>query len=159
LKDADEFIRTWHREHKFHNESKFHRFSLGLLDGDKLIGAVIVGYPMARSTDRWQVAEVNRLAADGSKDACSQLLGASARVVREMGFARFQMFVEPTEVTAPAFLKAARFRFDGETSGNQWDHLRNPTANTKESETENRRRRPSPKNPKHRWVIDFRPPL
>jgi hypothetical protein len=156
LTEADEFIRRWHRDHRHHPASKFHKFSLGLLEGDKIIGAIIIGYPMARHTDRHQVTEVNRLAVDGSKDACSQLLARAARACREMGFARFQMFVEPTERTAPSFLRAAGFTLDGETSGAPWDH---PSANaTRKSEgKDTRTRRSSPRNPKHRWVIDFRP--
>ena len=150
LKDADVFVRRWHRVHKSHPQTKFHRFSLGLVEDGKLIGAIIVGFPMALKTDLHQVAEVNRLAADGSKDASSQLLAAAARVVREMGFARFQMFVEPGERTAPSFLKAARFRFDGVTSGKgvPWDHP---------GRKDGRLRRPRPGTGTHRWVLDFRP--
>jgi hypothetical protein len=48
---------TWHRDHKHHPAIKLHRFSLGLLEGDKLIGAIIVSFPMARMTDLHQVAE------------------------------------------------------------------------------------------------------
>ena len=142
------FVRTWHREHKHHPPSRFHRFSIGLMEDDKLIGAVIVGFPMARHTDRHQVAEVNRLATDGSMGSSSHLLVAAAQAAKAMGFARLQMFVEPTERAAPSFLRAARFSFDGETSGAPWDKGR---------KTDSRHRRPSPPNPKHRWVIDFRP--
>ena len=147
LHDADEFIRAWHRDHKYHPISRFHRFSIGLTADEKLIGAVIVGFPMARHTDRHQVAEVNRLATGGSKNACSQLLGNASQAVKAMGFARLVMFVEPTERTAPSFLKAAGFRFDGETSGARWDRGRT---------TDSRIRRPSPDNSKHRWVIDYK---
>jgi hypothetical protein len=148
LREADEFVRSWHRDHRHHPMSRFHRFSLGLLEDERLIGAIIVGFPMARATDLNQVAEVHRLAGDGSKHASSQLLAAAARVTREMGFSRLQMIAEPSERSAPSFLKAARFTFDGETSGSPWDHA---------SRRDGRNRRDSSPNPKHRWIIDFRP--
>jgi hypothetical protein len=148
LREADEFVRKHHRDHRHHPRTKFHRASVGLVEDDRLVGAVIVGWPLARWTDGDQVAEVVRLAADGSRDACSQLLGAAARIVREWGFARLQMVVEEWERTAPSFLRAAGFAFDGETSGDPWNLGRR---------TDARRRRDSPSGPKHRYVIDFRP--
>jgi hypothetical protein len=150
LNEADVFIRQWHRDHKRHPAIKLHRFSLGLLEGDKLIGAIIVSFPMARLTDLHQVAEVQRLAADGSKDAASQLLGAATRVCREMGFARFQMFVAVSEKTAPAFLKAANFTFDGVTNPSPWE-------GKKRTKYVRSRRPVDLDDPKHRWVIDFAP--
>ena len=151
LTDADRFIRTWHRDHKHHPPiDKLARFSLGLLKDGELVGAIIVGFPIARATDLHQVAEVTRLAADGTPNASSQLLAAAARVVKEMGFARFQMFVEQTEVSAPSFLKAAKMTFDGETSASDWSHDR-------KKEQDRRERRESTRLPKHRWVMDFHP--
>ncbi len=146
LREADTLIRTWHRDHRHHLPVKAHRFSLGLLDGDRLVGAVIVGIPMARLTDRHQVAEVTRLAADGTPNACSRLLSAASKAAAAQGYARVEMFVAPTERSAPAFLRAAGFRFDGESSGRQWSHDR---------KTDNRSRRTSTPGPKHRWVMDF----
>jgi hypothetical protein len=110
------------------------------------VGAVIVGIPMARLADRHQIAEVTRLAADGTPNACSRLLSAAAKAASAQGYARIQMFVEPTERVAPAFLKAAGFRFDGESSGRQWSH---------EREGDNRSRRKSTPGPKLRWVREF----
>lgn len=150
LREADSLIRTWHRDHRHHLPVKAHRFSLGLLDGgDRLVGAVIVGIPMARLTDRHQIAEVTRLAANGTPNACSKLLAAASKATAAQGYARLQMFVEPTERTAPAFLKAAGFRLDGRSSGNQWSHERNG---------DTRSRRASSAGPKDRWVIDFARP-
>jgi hypothetical protein len=146
LREADSLIRTWHRDHRHHLPVRAHRFSLGLLDNERLVGAIIIGIPMARLTDRHQIAEVTRLAADGTSNACSRLLSAAAKAASAQGYARIQMFIEPTERAAPAFLKAAGFRFDGESSGSQWRH---------ERKADNRSRRRSTPGPKHRWVLDF----
>ncbi len=103
---------------------------------------------MAPKTDRHQVAEVTRLAADGTPNACSMLLRAAAKSATAMGYARLQFFCEPGERTAPIFLKAAGFRFDGETLSPDWNHPR---------PGDKRKRRPSNQGPKHRWVADFKP--
>src|SRR3990167_6928377 len=65
LKQANELIVRWHRHHK---PVVGHRFSLGLLDGDELKGAAIVGRPVSREIPQYEVAEVTRLVTDGTKN-------------------------------------------------------------------------------------------
>ena len=147
LSDADAFVRTHHTTHRHHPRAKFHRFSLGLLDGDNLIGAIIVGTPMSRWHDPEQVAEVLRLATTGAHNSSSQLLSAAVRVCREMGYARLMMTVGKHEATAPSFLRAAGLHFDGTTSGDPWDH-----ASRKDTRTRDDR---EPKGPKDRWIVQL----
>jgi hypothetical protein len=49
------------------------------------VAAAICGRPTNRNNDDGQTVEVIRLASDGTRNACSFLYGASARVAREMG--------------------------------------------------------------------------
>jgi hypothetical protein len=149
LADADAFIRHWHREHWRHPRSRFHRFSLGLLQEGRLVGAVIVGTPMSRWDDPQQVAEVLRLATTGAPNASSQLLAAAVRVCREMGYARVKMVVGKHESGAPAFLRATGFRYDGETSGAPWKHSSRQDTRTRVDR--------EPAGPKDRWTVEFRP--
>lgn len=94
LRDANTFIESLHRHHK---RIQGHRFSLALWDGSKKIGVAVVGRPVARLTDQSKVLEVTRLCTDGSKNACSALYSAAARVGKEMGYERIQTFILESE--------------------------------------------------------------
>lgn len=76
LAEANAFVREHHRHHK---PVVGHLFSIGAAIGDKIVGVVIVGRPVARMRDDGQTAEVTRLCTDGTKDACSFLYGVAAR--------------------------------------------------------------------------------
>ncbi len=102
LATANELVAQMHRHHK---PAVGHRFSLGAYEGDELVGAVIVGRPVARKTCQYTIAEVIRLVTNGHKNACSFLLGRSARVAGAMGFAKIQTFTLPEE--GGASLRAA----------------------------------------------------
>jgi hypothetical protein len=104
---------------------------------------------MTRWDDPDQVIEVLRLASNGTPHACSKLLAAVVRVARESGYARVKMVVGAHERSAPSFLSAAGFRFDGQTSGDAWDHPSRRDGRT--------RRDREPQGPKHRWIYDLRP--
>lgn len=101
LSQANELITAWHRHHK---PATGHRFSIGcLLTVSCVVGAAIVGRPVARKTDQYLVAEVTRLVTTGEKNVCSFLYSACARIAREMGFDRIQTFIleeEPPSVWA-----------------------------------------------------------
>lgn len=90
LAQANELIAAWHRHHK---PAVGHRFSIGARSGLDIVGAAIVGRPVARKTDAYSVAEVTRLVTNGHKNACSFLYSAAARIAREMGFERIQTFI------------------------------------------------------------------
>src|SRR5579859_562950 len=94
LRDANAFVERLHRHHK---KVQGHRFSIGLWDEDKLVGVAIVGRPVARMTDHTKVLEVTRLCTDGTKNACSALYSAAARVGKELGYERIQTFILESE--------------------------------------------------------------
>lgn len=87
---ANALIQQFHRHH---SPMVSHRFSLGLLDGTKLVGACVVFRPSNRRDDQDMVAEVSRLVTDGTRNACSILYAAAARACQAMGFERIQTYI------------------------------------------------------------------
>lgn len=116
LRDANTFIEKLHRHHK---KVQGHRFSLALWNDEKLIGVVCVGRPVARMTDASKVLEVTRLCTDGTKNACSMLYSAAARVGKEMGYERIQTFILENEPGIS--LIATGWKKSLVSSGGSWD--------------------------------------
>ncbi len=117
LKQANELVSVLHRHHK---PAQGHRFSLGVKDGERLCGAVIVGRPVSRELDPYRVAEAIRLVTDGTKNACSFLYSAAARVAREMGFEKIQTYI--LEEESGISLDASGWSFEVTTTGGDWNH-------------------------------------
>lgn len=119
LKEAQTFINEHHR----HNIAPIRdKFRIGLNDGEKVIGVVMVGRPIARHNDDGWTLEVNRLCVlDGYKDACSMLYGAAWRVTRAMGYKKLITYTLKTEPGTS--LVAAGFKVIGETKATPkgWD--------------------------------------
>lgn len=63
--------------------------------------------------------EINRLATDGTKNACSKLYGASAAIGKLMGFTDIETAILETEPGTS--LKAAGFTFRRWTRGGDWN--------------------------------------
>lgn len=116
LNQANAFVVMLHRHH---GAVTGHKFAIGCLDGDRLCGVCIVGRPVARCLDDGQTAEITRLCTDGTRNACSKLYAAAWRVCRAMGYVRLFTYILDTEPGTS--LRAAGFRFDGETKGGSWD--------------------------------------
>jgi hypothetical protein len=95
-----------------------HVFSLGVFLGHRLVGVAIVGRPVARLLDDGRTLEITRVAADGTRNACSALLGASRREARKRGAASLVTYTLPSE--SGASLRAAGFRPDGIAGGGKW---------------------------------------
>lgn len=135
LSEANAFIASVHRHHK---PVVGHRFSVGAKSGGKLVGVAVVGRPVARMTDQKHIAEVTRLATDGTKNACSFLYGRCARIAEQLGFESIQTFVLETEPATS--LRASGWAFAGLTDGG--DHNREGRV----------RRRDQPECPKQKWI-------
>jgi len=117
LKQANELVDDLHRHHK---PVRGHRFSIGArLDGES-VGAVIVGRPVARKVDAYNVAEVTRLVTDGTKNACSFLYARAARAAAAMGFEKIQTYILESEPGTS--LKAAGWIHAADSPGGQWKH-------------------------------------
>lgn len=142
LKQANELVEKLHRHHK---PVVGHRFSVGCVDNSdgltrRLVGCAIVGRPVARGCDPYSTAEITRLATDGTKNACSFLYAACARICREMGFSKIQTYIlesEPgTSLTAAGWVQVAT------TAGGDWNHSKQYSG---------KRRTDQPMIPKHRY--------
>jgi len=142
LKQANELVGLLHRHHV---PVRGHRFSIALYKNDVLCGVAIVGKPVARMTDSSRVAEVLRLCTDGTPNACSKLLGACARISKEMGFDSVQTFTLETEHGVS--LRAAGWIEVGKTSGGSWNRP-----------SRGGRRDDQPLCVKRKWVRSFTDP-
>lgn len=118
LKDANALVSEWHRHHK---PVVGHRFSIGVIDNDGIArGAAIVGRPVSRELDWNSIAEVTRLVTDGTKNSCSVLYAACARISAEMGFLKIQTYILESEPGVS--LRASGWSFEGMTAGGNWNH-------------------------------------
>ena len=109
---ANDFVRRLHRHHR---PTPGSIFCVGVASDVGLHGVAICGRPVARKLDDGATVEVNRVATDGHRNACSMLLGACRRAARALGFTRVITYTLPSE--GGASLRAAGFAFDGEAGG------------------------------------------
>ena len=136
LSEANELVYRWHRHHQ---PVVGHKFSLGAEDtsdyGDgwqenggpvrqKIVGAAIVGRPVARMLDDGWTLEVTRCVTDGTKNACSILYGACRRATFALGYKRLITYTLATE--AGSSLKAAGWKLLGEAGGGSWNRKSRP---------------------------------
>lgn len=120
LKQASEFINKHHRHHK---STVGHKFSVGLYEGNELIGCAVCGRPVSRYLDDGTVCEINRLCTNGAKNACSMLYGACCRIAKEMGYKKIITYILESEDGAS--LKASNFTCEGVAGGTHWTGKRN----------------------------------
>jgi len=139
LRDANAFVLQYHRHHK---PVRGCCFCIGAAVGNILVGAAIIGRPVARLTDYTRVAEVTRLVTDGTPNACSILYGAAARAASAIGYRRIQTFLLAEELGTS--VKAAGWKFDGMTPGGTWN-----------CKVRTGRREDQPLGPKQRWVKEL----
>jgi hypothetical protein len=102
LAQANDFVSRLHRHHP---PAVGHRFSLGLMEGERWCGVVIVGHPVARMLEGERLVEVVRLCTDGTRNACSALYGAAARTAQAMGY--FAILTYTLDEEGGASLRAA----------------------------------------------------
>ena len=138
FRDACEFISKNHRHHK---PTVGCKFSLGLYDGDILVGVAVCGRPVSRYYDDGLTCEINRLCTDGTFNACSMLYGACCRVAKEMGYKKVITYILESEDGAS--LKASNFVCEGKTGGTHWTGKRNKGQDI-------------PAEKKKRWVKELR---
>lgn len=140
LSEANAFVAAEHRHHK---PVVGHRFSIGCASGERLVGAAIVGRPVARSFDDGVTAEVTRLVTDGTPNACSMLYAASWRAWRAMGGHRLITYILASEPGTS--LRAAG-----------WQELYTTRNRPKGWDTPARRRESGPQEPKTLWEATWR---
>lgn len=104
--------------HRHHNPPQGHKFSIGVNDGVRVVGVVIVGRPVARSFDNGWTLEVTRCCTDGTRNACSKLYGAAWKVTQGMGYTRLVTYLLESECGAS--VRGAGWRFVGVAGGGSW---------------------------------------
>lgn len=62
LREANAFVE---QNHRHHGPVAGHKFSIGLSDGERIVGVAIIGRPVSRHLDDGWTLEVNRLCTDG----------------------------------------------------------------------------------------------
>lgn len=134
LREANAFVL---RHHRHHPPVVGHLFSIGLSDGDALVGVIIVGRPVSRMLDDGRTAEVTRCCTTGRSNACSMLYGAARRAAFALGYARVVTYTLASEPGTS--LKAAGWHLAGEAGGGSWNVPSRP------------RRDKHPTEAKHRW--------
>lgn len=119
LKQANTLVAELHRHHK---PVVGHRFSIGLMGDDgQLVGAAIIGRPVARMIDQYTTAEVTRCVTDGTKNACSMLYGAAWRAWRAMGGTRLITYTLATEPGTSLDAAGWKVLYQTSTRPKGWD--------------------------------------
>ena len=142
LRDANAFVNLHHR----HNKSvQGHKFSIGAIHNDSLVGVAIVGRPVARKLDDGVTAEVTRLCVldDSPKGSCSFLYRAAWRAWSAMGGQRLITYTLESE--SGASLRGADFKAVGISP--KWKEGKGWTTR------ENRQWQPVHQEGKIRWQI------
>jgi|TARA_B100001093_G_C26690945_1_gene954779 hypothetical protein len=84
LKEANEFVTTHHRHNK---KCQGHRFSIGCIKDNDMVGVAICGRPLSRRLDSQFVLEVLRVCIKdpAPKNACSYLYARAWKIWQSMG--------------------------------------------------------------------------
>lgn len=116
FKEARAFILEHHRHNPVTSGWKF---GIGLNDGEKVVGVVVVGRPVARGLDDGWTAEVTRCCTDGTPNAASMLYAAAWRACRAMGYNRLVTYTRCDEPGTS--LRATGFKELYTTRARSWD--------------------------------------
>lgn len=117
--EFDEAAAFVSEHHRHHTQPVGHKFSIAAYRGQRLVGVVIVGRPVARRRDDGETLEVTRLCVlPDEPNACSFLYGKAARAAFALGYQRIGTYTLKSEPGTS--LKAAGWTLLGETSGGSW---------------------------------------
>jgi len=127
--EACDFIRKYHRHHL---PPQGWKFGIAVNDGDKVVGVVTVGRPVARHYDNGYTLEVTRCCTDGTPNAASMLYGAAWRAARALGYKRLITYTLASETGTS--VKAAGWKILGEAGGGSWNVPSRPRVQTAPTE-------------------------
>ena len=116
LVEANEFIKKHHRHI---DEIQGHRFSIGCIYKEKLVGIAVSGRPISRHYDQSKVIEVTRLCTDGTENACSFLYSMCAKASKYLGYERIQSYILESELGSS--LKASNFIYSHTSEISRWN--------------------------------------
>ena len=115
-KEACEFIKEFHSHHL---PPQGWKFGIAVNDGEKVVGVVTIGRPVARGLDDSWTAEVTRCCTNGTKHVASKMYAAAWRACRAMGYKRLVTYT--LEEERGTSLKAAGYKELYKTKGGSWD--------------------------------------
>ena len=139
-REAIDFVTRFHRHH---DALKIDKYRIGAALDGRLVGVAQVARPVIRALDDGATLEVARLCTDGTKNACSFLYAAAARVARDLGYAKILTYILDREDGAS--LKAAGWKKEANIQGHPWSHPSRRRATT------------APTCDKQRWVWEGHP--
>lgn len=113
--EACKFIKIHHRHHL---PPQGWKFGIAVNDGDKIVGVITVGRPVARALDDGWTLEVTRCCTDGTKNAASMLYGAANRAAIAMGYKRVITYTLKSE--SGTTLLASNWKIIGAAGGGSW---------------------------------------
>ena len=123
--EACKFIELVHRHHL---PPQGWKFGIAVNDGEKVVGVITVGRPVARMLDDGWTLEVTRCATDGTKNAPSMLYGAASRAAFALGYKRVITYTLQSEPGTS--LVSANWRSLGEAGGGTWNRTARPLVDT-----------------------------
>lgn len=123
--EACEFVRRLHRHHRPPVGSKL---QIAANDGEKIVGVLIAGRPVARFLDDGLTLEVTRCCTDGTRNVCSLLYGAAWRVAKGLGYVRMITYTLPEE--GGHSLRGAGWKQVHQTTGDTWSRPNQPNRNS-----------------------------
>lgn len=124
-------------EHRHNDPVPGAKFAIGAFDGDRLCGVVIVGRTTARGLHDPLRAEVNRLATDGTPNACSFLYQRAKRVAQAMGYVSLKTYSRADE--SGASLRAIGACCEAELRARSWAESSKARPRTDKSEPATRK--------------------
>ena len=115
----DEASRFIGKHHRHHLPPVGWKYGIAINNGEKIVGVITVGRPVARYLDNGWTLEITRCCTDGTKNACSRLYGAAVRAAIALGYKRvvtYTLLEEPG-----TSLVATGFKRIWETKGGSWN--------------------------------------
>lgn len=123
------------------------RFAVAVYDDSGMVhGVAVAGIPKARMLMARGTLEVNRVATDGSRNACSMLYGACIRAARALGYRRLVTYTLESE--SGASLRASGWTQASETAGRSWSRRQASKGNHDYEDQHDT-------GPKSRWEISL----
>lgn len=114
--EACEFIVMHHR----HNlPPQGWKFGIAVNDGEKVVGVITVGRPVARRLQDGWTLEVTRCCTDGTRNAASKLYGAAQRATFALGYRRLITYTHKNEPGTSLF--ASGWKIVGAAGGGSWN--------------------------------------
>ena len=115
FQEACSFVNDVHRHHK---SPQGWKFGCAVNDGEKVVGVIMIGRPVARGSDDGWTLEVTRCCTDGTEHAASKLYAAAWRATRALGYRRLITYTLKEETGVS--LVAAGYKVIGEVRGRSW---------------------------------------